>query len=423
MEYKPADPNQDHYVGPDTTNETAAIFRLGRGESSPRTSLIDGAPLWCPGWVRCAAVPTSRRHGKLSRATLNRGRMAAAGSVVVLLAIVTAAVVLLAGGGPKNNQVSGLGSRSAAGPPRCPLTDLPAPGGHVPDRPALAVKVGNEPQGARPQSGLNEADIVYDTPAEGFIMRYVAVYQCNGASSIGPSRSVRWVDWHILHAFGHPILAFAGGINPDVNRVDHLGWLKPADLLVNAQSAGTRITSRVPPDNLYTNTASLWALYPSDRTPPPPVFSYGGTLPAAARPATSLAINFSPGTDVLWKWDSSAGTWLHTYSGVPDIDALTNKPVTTTNIVVEIVHYHFGPYEESPGSTGDVESQTVGSGSGYVLRDGRSIKITWHRASLTAPTTFTDAAGRAVTLAPGRTWVELVPNTTASTPGALQISP
>ncbi|MHB8435276.1 MAG: DUF3048 domain-containing protein [Acidimicrobiales bacterium] len=346
--------------------------------------------------------------------------MAAAGGVLAL--VVLTAVVALQGSSHKKATRT-LPSHTALPPSRCPLTDLPAPGGHVPRRPALAVKIGNEPQGARPQSGLNAADIVYDTPAEGYIMRYVAVYQCNQARSIGPTRSVRWVDWHILQAFGHPILAFAGGINPNVNTVDHLGWLRPVDLLTAPPSAWTRINSRVPPDNLYTSTAALWALYPSDRTPPPPVFQFGGALPSSAKAAASLGINFSPGTDVLWKWDPAAHDWIHTYSGVTDIDAATGKPVTTTNIVVQIVHYRFGPYPESPGSTGDVESNSVGSGSGYVLRDGKAIAVTWHRPTLGSKTTFTDAAGKPVTLAPGRTWVELLLNTTAATPGALVIKP
>ncbi len=293
----------------------------------------------------------------------------------------------------------------------------------MPDRPVVAVKLGNEPEGARPQSGLNEADIVYDTPAEGYIMRYMAVYQCGTATSIGPTRSVRWVDWHILQAFGQPILAFAGGIGPDVTTVDELGWLRPADLLVGAQGAAWRISSRVPPDNLYTSTKDLLALYPSDHAAPPAVFRYGAKLPASATPASSLSLDFSAGTDVLWKWDSATNSWLHTYSGVADVDALTGEQVTTTNIVVQIVHFSYGPYAESPGSTGDVESQTVGTGSGYVLRNGKSIAVTWDRPSLDAPTTFTDAAGASVTLAPGRTWVELVLDTTAATPGDLKISP
>ena len=337
--------------------------------------------------------------------------------------IVIAAVVVIATRG--TNKPSG-GSASTVTQPGlssgdCPLTDLPAAGG-VPNRPALAVKIGNEPQGARPQSGLNEADIVYDTPAEGFIMRYVAVFQCNNVTSIGPVRSVRFVDWHILRTFIHPILAFAGGINPNLNAVQSLGWLAPANLLSGAQAAGTRISSRVPPDNLYTSTAGLYGLFPKAGGAPPPVFSYSSATPAGATPATALMIDFSQGTDVQWKWNAAGNDWLHTYQGQQDVDALTNAPVSTTNIVVQVVHYVLGPYAESTGGSGDVESQTIGSGPGWVLRNGTSIKVTWHRKNLIDPTTYTDANGSEVKLAPGRTWVEIVPNTTANTPGRLTIT-
>ncbi len=303
---------------------------------------------------------------------------------------------------------------------RCPLTDLPAPGGVVPDRPALAVKIGNEPEGARPQSGLDEADVVYDTPAEGFVMRYIAVYQCANAASIGPTRSLRWVDWHIMAAYGHPILAFAGGINPDVDTVMSLGWLHPADLLAGAQAAAHRISSRVPPDNLYTSTAALYKLFPGATGPPAPVFDFTRALPAGASHVRSFGVDFSYDTDVVWTWDEPAHAWLHTYSGVPDVDALTGQPVTATNVVVEIVHYTIGPYIESPGGSGDIESQTVGSGPGYVLRGGKAIAVTWHRAALSRPTRFTDGAGQAVGLAPGRTWVEIVPDTVA---GSIAFTP
>jgi len=299
-------------------------------------------------------------------------------------------------------------NKSQAVSNRCPLTDLRARG-RVPDRPALAVKIGNEPEGARPQSGLNEADIVYDTPAEGFIMRYIAVYQCHNAASIGPTRSVRWVDWHLVRQFIHPILAFAGGINPNVNQVTGFNWLRSANLLEQAQAAGTRITSRVAPDNLYTSTDALYRLFPKLNRPPKPVFTYSLGLPTGAISAKSLSIDFSYGTDVVWKWDPTVQSWLHTYGGVPDVDTLTNKLVTAKNVVVVIVSYQFGPYAESTGGSGDFESQTLGRGVGYVLRNGRSIKVTWHRKYLISLFSFTRAKGEVVSLAPGRTWVELVP--------------
>jgi hypothetical protein len=98
---------------------------------------------------------------------------------------------------------------------------------------------------------------------------------------------------------------------------------------------------------------------------------------------------------------------------------LTNSPVTTSNIVIEIVKYKLGPYAESTGGSGDVESQTIGSGPGYILRNGKEIAVTWHRKDLSSGSTFTTANGAKVSLAPGRTWVEMLLNTTAAEKGAL----
>ena len=310
-------------------------------------------------------------------------------------------------------------------PGHCPLTDLNAPGG-VPNRPALGIKLGNEPQGARPQSGLNEADIVFDTPAEGFIMRYVAVYQCQNAAQIGPNRSVRWVDWHLMRQFRNPILAYAGGIGVNLNIVAGLKWANAENLLGNAGGAGYRTTNRAPPDNLYTSTTALYALasaFSKQHGAPPPIFRYSAAPPAGSSPAAALHINFSYDTDVIWTWDPGLGTWVHSYNSGPDIDASSGSPVTAANVVVLIVKYKFGPYAEHIGESGDFESQTIGSGSGYILRDGRVIEITWNRNFVVDPWTFTGPNNEIVSLAPGRTWVELLPNTTAAAPGALSITP
>jgi hypothetical protein len=363
----------------------------------------------------------------VERGELLWGRIAVAACLGLLLVVGLVVFVTSRSGALKK-----MASRPTASNPhqatkpkataRCPLTDLPAPDGVVPSRPALAVKIGNEPA-ARPQSGLNEADIVYDTPAEGFIMRYIAIYQCQSSASIGPIRSLRWVDWHEMQAYGHPILAFAGGINPDVDTVENLKWLDAADLLTSAQHAGIRIANRVAPDNLYSSTSALWGLFPTNTRTPKPVFQYSALLPASATPASRLGIKFSEGTDVVWEWDTPRNAWLHTYDGTVDIDTLNHQPVTATNVIVQIVQYSFGSYPESAGGTGDVESQTLGFGPGYVLRNGKVMKVTWYRSSLNSPTIFTDPHGQRVGLAPGRTWVELVPNTTASEPGALTITP
>src|SRR5581483_4111884 len=77
--------------------------------------------------------------------------------------------------------------------PKCPLTGRAAPSGKVPQRPALAVKVDNY-SAARPQSGLDNADIVFEEPVEGGITRFVAIFQCQNAALVGPIRSARNID-------------------------------------------------------------------------------------------------------------------------------------------------------------------------------------------------------------------------------------
>ncbi|HTD49154.1 MAG TPA: DUF3048 C-terminal domain-containing protein, partial [Acidimicrobiia bacterium] len=115
-----------------------------------------------------------------------------------------------------------------------------------------------------------------------------------------------------------------------------------------------------------------------------------------------------------WDWQPAFHAWIHTYSGAPDIDALTLQPVSTTNVVIEIVPYTYGPYIESAGGTGDIQSQTTGTGLGYLLRGGGYIPIVWRRPKLGDATTFTTASGQPIGLAAGRTWVEIMTDTQAA---------
>ena len=357
-------------------------------------------------------------------AQMRKGRLVAA--LVVVLAIIGAIIGIVAsgsksptsatnGGGPRNTQPKLVSTN-------CPLTDTPAPGGKVPVREPLAVKIGNETT-ARPQSGLNEADIVFATPAEGGIMRYIAVFQCNDAASIGPVRSVRWVDYHILQVFKHAALGFVGGVIPNQQAVASSSFLDDANDFLHFAAYHTD-PARIAPDATYSSTKALWSLF-GRHAAPQPIFRFTPALPAnESHPASSLAINFSYGTDVVWKWDASIGQWVHTYAGSgTDIDALTRKPVTATNVVVQIVHYTIGPYVESTGGSGDVQSQTVGTEHGWIFRNGQYVRVTWHRTSLNSTTTYIDAKGQQVGLAPGRTWVEYVLDTTAKQKGAITITP
>ena len=160
--------------------------------------------------------------GGRSRSASQRAWIIALVALAVLVVGGGIALAATSGGGPKKAGDRG-GAPNIPGPtttaatgPICPLTGLPAPGGAVPQRPALAVKVDDYPD-ARPQSGLGEADIVFDEPVEGGITRFAAVFQCQSPSLIGPIRSARAVDLQIMDQLSKPILVHVGGINPVID--------------------------------------------------------------------------------------------------------------------------------------------------------------------------------------------------------------
>jgi hypothetical protein len=352
------------------------------------------------------------------------GKAVITGSAVVVLAlIVTGAVFVFssspapqkAAADPTASTTSTSGGTSTTSPKRhvtshlCPLTGVTASHGLVPQRPALAVKIGNDPL-SRPQSGLPDADIVYEEMAEGGITRYMAIFQCTEPAMIGPIRSVRWDDWHVLQSFGHPILSFSGGIDQWDQAVASLGWLFDANGSEGVtQSAYFRTDNRQPPWNYYSTGHDLLALDPENHTPPPPQFTYSPAAPPAAVGATGATIvGFASGSSVEWRWSSRLQTWLRFYDGVPDVDA-SGPQLRATNVVIEEVATQRGPYAES-GTVPDVESLTQGSGPAFILRNGKVEKGTWSCAAYGDITQYRFSNGKAMTLSPGRTWVEVVPN-------------
>ena len=144
--------------------------------------------------------------------------------------------------------------------PACPSPGSRRPGGQVPQRPALAFKVDNYPA-ARPQSGLDNADIVFEEPVEGGITRLVAVFQCQGANLVGPIRSARAVDVPILDQLSKPLFVHAGGINPVIALVND-GNLINDDVFTHA-SIVQHVPGRYAPYDTYASTAAAWGLQPS----------------------------------------------------------------------------------------------------------------------------------------------------------------
>jgi Protein of unknown function (DUF3048) C-terminal domain len=82
-----------------------------------------------------------------------------------------------------------------------------------------------------------------------------------------------------------------------------------------------------------------------------------------------------------------------------------------------------GSWVENSEGGHEVDVTATGSGPLVVMEGGTAIVGTWSRASLTQPATLTSSGGTPITLLPGNTWNELVPDgiavtTTAAPPPA-----
>lgn len=359
-------------------------------------------------------APDQPTRGELRQANASGGSRRWTYAIAAVAVLVVAAGIALAvsAGNTSAKKRAAVASTTTSAPPTgptCPLTGLPAPGGTVPARPALGVKIGNYPSD-RPSAGLNHADIVFEEPVEGAITRLLAVFQCQGVSLVGDLRSAREPDVGILSQLSDPLFVHAGGINPVIALLQNSALID--DNLYSGGRGSAIITEpgRVAPYAEFANTASLWAFNPKDTSPPAPIFQYSKTLPigAVAGSGASAHIPFSSTSDVTWTWNPSGNDYLRSYSTGPDT-LVDGSQSAATNVIIMTVQTSIGPWYENNVGGKEVEVSALGSGPAVILRNGAAITGTWNRGSLTQPNVFTTSSGQRITLAPGNTWEELVP--------------
>jgi hypothetical protein len=332
------------------------------------------------------------------------------GAALVALAVV---LVVFLGGRSGGSNATGTpggddgtpGSTTAPPPPPiCPLTGVEAKGGHVPDRPVLAVKVENLPE-VRPQTGLSWADIVYEEPVEANITRFIVLYQCTDASRIEPVRSARFTDANILTQFNHPLIGYAGGVPSVQKRLADAGLVVLS--VTKYPDAYGRDPNRAAPHNLYTSTRALYKLGKGQGGVAEPVFTYEDGRPKGKK-VNDLHLPFSEYSDVHWKWDAQTQRFVRYHGSVPHTYS-DGSQVSATNVIVQVVETRMTDIRDANG-TPSPEVISVGTGKAYVLRGGKVVVGKWVRESPGDVTRFVTNKGREITLLPGSTWVELFPD-------------
>jgi hypothetical protein len=290
-----------------------------------------------------------------------------------------------------------------------PLTGIGV-GGYATGHPALVVKIDNVAK-ARPQAGINEADVVFEEMVEGGYTRLAGVFHSTPADPVGPIRSARSTDIALLAPLYHPLFSYSGA-NRDFQKLVRESSM--VDVGVdNFPGKYFRQKGRTAPNNLFSNTSALHSLATPDAQAPPPLFSYrgDGTRPSEpnCKPVSRVQATWTyqgkSNTTVSYDWDAAANSWTRIQNGALHVDTAGRK-VGPTNVIFQFVTYHDTGYVDSSGAKVP-EADVVGSGEAWILSAGYLCPVNWEKLNHQDVTVFRGTDGRYARLLPGRTWVEL----------------
>ena len=282
------------------------------------------------------------------------------------------------------------------------------------DGPILVVKI-DDTRAAHPQAGLEDADVIYIEQVEGGLTRLAAVYSSKIPAVIGPVRSARISDIEILQQFGRVAFAYSGAQKK----------LLPVIAAANLENLGAQRQSR----EIYANDPM--------RNAPTAMMLQAQTLMQKVKEqqlpvaiSKSVGWNFADTVDtgtaiasakVSWPansydavWSAAEKRWLLSHSGVPNL-AASGIHLGASTFVIQLVSITPSEYGDKFGGVTPFTA-TVGSGRGYILRDGKYISALWNRPTPDAGTIWRTVQGEEIAFAPGQIWIALTDKEPVFTP-------
>lgn len=298
----------------------------------------------------------------------------------------------------------------------------------------LAVMIENH-QESRPQSGLSDADIIYEAVAEGGITRFMALFYCQASafeSIVGPVRSARtyFLDWASEYNF--PLYAHVGGANTPgpanaLGQIGDYGWSAANDM--NQFSIGyptfwrdyERLGHTVATEHtMYSTTEKLWAVGAkrgyTNEDPEGESWKKGYVPWQFAKEEAEtkgtvgkIAYKFWDYEEyaVIWQYDPAANQYLRNNGGESHKDMNTSEPLAAKNLVVQFAKES----RANDGYEGNAHLLygTTGKGQALIFKDGQAIKGTWSKAKRLSRTVFFDDKGKEIKFNPGRIWISVLP--------------
>lgn len=299
-------------------------------------------------------------------------------------------------------------------------TDAPAPpdletwpltgvhSGQLIERPAVAVKIENT-AAARPQTGLNDADVVWETIIEFDVSRLLAVFHSSYPETVGPIRSVRPVDMRIYSPL-EPVFVFSGGQQGILELVRNAPghWLEEN----RGASQMWRDHSRRAPHNLYGSVPGLAELATDVNASPQEQFGFApdltlATAVSAGAATNRIELNMSPAAHPNWTWNNTADAWLRNEGTRAAMTDGSNQIEATNVVILEVKAVSSGFVAQNNAAVPD--DVLEGEGQATIATGGKTIAATWHKKDQNSPLTLQTVSGEPALLAPGNTWVEVLP--------------
>jgi hypothetical protein len=269
----------------------------------------------------------------------------------------------------------------------------------------LAVKI-DDSVSARPQIGIDRADIVYIEQVEGGLTRLATIFSSEIPTLIGPIRSARISDIEILAQYGRVVFAYSGAqskLLPVISAAN----LNDYGAQRQSPTIYTRDESRTSPTNMVLRADLLLEKVRSDGREIATSGSVGwnfGDLPIGGTAITEAKLSW-PAASYEVKWSKEESRWLIFNNGVANMSASGVQHGPTTFLIqnVEILPSEYG--DKFGGVT--PYSKTIGSGTGFVLRDGKYFPATWSRPDELSGTTWLAQDGSELPFARGQIWIAL----------------
>jgi hypothetical protein len=284
----------------------------------------------------------------------------------------------------------------------------------------LAIMVENTPD-ARPQSGLINADVVFEVVDEYGITRFVAVFSSYDSDLVGPVRSARPYYAEIARSFD-PVYVFWGTAPIFYKVIENLGldYLSPlGDESGNSSIAANfvdgngvdskRDSSRVAPHNAYMFTPKIKELaseqgYKLEGVEQSSFHFKLDALESDRGDISKITIDYSiPQYKSLFEYDSKNNNYVKSVAGSPSTDRESGEQIAVNNVIVMVTDI-----KNSGDSAGHMIIRTTQEGEAFYFFDGKVVEGTWSRRSALDPFTFKDKDGNVVLFNRGHTWVGVI---------------